>query len=95
VCWYGETYKFNKNQAAAIQLIWQADEDPKKVGAHESDIGKVVDTFSSKYRLRDTFRQRRKGKKRGFHPAWNNLIEHMGNGVYRLKAPELDNTASS
>ncbi len=96
VYWYGKTYKFKKNQATAIGLLWQAWEDPEKVGVHEAEIGKAVETVAKNYRLMETFRQRCKGKgKKGFHPAWKELIKHVGAHVYRLRIPKQDSTKSS
>lgn len=94
VRWYGKPYQFNNKQAKAIKLLWCAHKDPSKVGVHESEIGKAVDTGSDKYRLLDTFRQRRGGI-RGFHAAWQEMIKHIGNGIYQLTSPEQDNAESS
>ncbi len=84
VTWYGKPYSFNKNRAIAIKHLWIAHEDPEKVGVHEREIGKDLDTVSANYKLRQTFRQRQNGK-RGYHPAWREMIEHWGQGLYRLK----------
>ena len=85
--WYGNKYKFTENQARAFRLLLQAYNDPRKTGVRQSDIGQTLETVAKNYRLMETFRQRCGGK-RGFHPAWTEIIEHIGNGAYRLKVPK-------
>jgi len=93
VRWYSREYIFNKNQATAVKLLWAAHEDSNKVGVHEVEIGKAIETNSGNYRLLQTFRQRRKVK-RGYHPAWGKMIEHVGSRVHRLITPKPDNGKS-
>jgi hypothetical protein len=87
IIWYGKPYTFSKKRAIAIQLLWEAHENPNKVGVHEREIGKALDTVNAKYRLIDTFRVKHNGK-RGYDPAWQEIIEHTGSGVYQLIEPE-------
>lgn len=83
VTWFDKSYTFNKTQAKAIKLLWQAWKD-KAVGVHENDIAKVVDTSSDQYRLIHTFRQHGK-----YHSAWRTMIHSLGNHMYCLKEPKL------
>jgi len=88
-----KAYKLTKNQAKAMKLLWTAHEDPNKIGVHEKEIGMAVETTSPRYRLIQTFRQRR-GDKKGMHPVWKELIEYLGDGIYRVKLPKAENGKS-
>lgn len=79
VTWYGRTYTFNKNQAIAVKLLWNAMERDES-GIHQNTIAESLDTVSKKFRLLEIFRQHGKT-----HPAWSEMIYHSGNGVYILK----------
>ncbi len=88
VKWFGTVYQFKtKNRASAVRLLLQAYEDPEKVGVHEREIAKDIDTSNKNFHLLHLFRERQNGK-RGYHPAWGTMIVHRGHGVYQLKAPE-------
>lgn len=81
VTWHGRIYSFNKNQAVAIGLLWNAMERGEG-GIHQNTIGESLDTVSKTYRLLDTFRQH--GKE---HPAWKEMIHHLGHCIYTLNKP--------
>jgi len=82
VTWDDRTYTFNKNQAIAVKLLWNAMERDEG-GIHQNTIAASLETVSKTYHLLDTFRQHKKK-----HPAWSGMIHHLGNGVYILKKPK-------
>lgn len=83
VMWYGQKYNFNNSRAIAIKLLWEAYEDPNKVGVHERDIAQAVDSTARKFRLQDLFRSHGE-----YHPAWRTMIKSLGHGFYCLQKPE-------
>jgi hypothetical protein len=78
VTWLGQPYIFNSTQTKIIKLLWES-ETPLQ----QKTIAAAINTISDNYRLIDSFR--RNGK---YHPAWNKMIKHLGQGVYTLAKPE-------
>lgn len=86
VTWYGQEFGFNKTQAECVRLLWEA----WKQGTprlSEKTIGERIGSSADGYRLRHTFRQTKDGKTK-MHPAWENMIQPAGRGVFQLVRPE-------
>jgi hypothetical protein len=93
VAWFGESYTFNKSQAACVAVLWAAAERGTPE-LHQTTIlaeadeqnGLPRDAYG---RLIDVFRKKTNGK-REKHPAWGTLIiQGTSRGAFRL-APKGD-----
>ena len=71
----GETMLLNDHQATIMKILAEG----KPVDEHT--LGAAINTYSTRYRLLDSFRAHRK-----YHPAWR-LIKKASKGVYRLNVP--------
>lgn len=81
--WFGTDYVFTNAQAAVVRLLW-SEWERNRGGLKEETIGdKIRGDDLAKYRLRDTFKQRR-----GMHPAWKTMIHSLGKGRFGLRAPD-------
>ena len=84
VNWYGQTYQFNKTQAQCIELLWR-EWEKGGLGLSEKTIGEAINSADNNYRLRNTFRSRRRNDK-GYEmdPAWEEMIVSAGKGIFCL-----------
>lgn len=77
IVWYGVQYSFNKTQGHIIEYLWENET------ASQESIGKHIDCANNKYRLVDSFKNRRSG----LHDAWGKIIKPVRKGVFRLVKP--------
>ena len=75
VCWYGESYKLTKKQAAAIEALHQ-----EGGRAHKDFLCAAANTDAP---LRHIFRNKVDGRYMA-HPLWQTLIRSDGDGYYIL-----------
>jgi hypothetical protein len=87
VNWFGVTHDFTPGiQAEAIRHLWAE----YKRGGHgiaNATLGPLAGSSSTKFRLKTNFRLKG-GQVKDMHPAWGTMIEEVGEGVYRLRAPK-------
>jgi len=77
VLWNGQKYTFNKTQALVVEYLWN-----NRRGS-EKTIGEKLESDNQNYRLRHTFREKKKGKTK-MHPAFDKMIVSDGKGIYAL-----------
>jgi hypothetical protein len=77
VVWDGQKYTFNKTQSLVVSYLW----DNQR--ASEKTIGEQLESQNENYRLRHTFREKKKGKIK-IHLAWGKMIVPDGKGIYAL-----------
>jgi len=77
VTWNGTRHTFTKTQAQCVGLLWK--EWAKGTnGLSEKTIAESIDSSADRFRLSDTFRN----KKDGFHPSWGTMIVRLRRGVF-------------
>lgn len=87
VIWFGTKYGFNKTQAKCIEILWK-EWEKGKLSLSEKTIGEGIGSSDENYKLRNTFRTKKRNKTGGYitHPAWGTMIvpADTGKGIFKL-----------
>lgn len=83
VNWYGTEYTFAHGvQSSAVRALWEEWEQTG-LGLHQDTIRVAVDANRDTFRMDKAFRN---------HPSLGTMIQSVGDGKYRLAAPDDANT---
>jgi hypothetical protein len=84
VCWYGESFQFNRTESKCVRLLWEAwsTSPGGHMTLHQDTIRDGIESESETFRLALVFRHRGKPNR-----AWGRMIHSLGNGRFYLAKP--------